>query len=127
MSVSISGGPGAKPGEAANFRRGGQASTKNKHLSHAECNCRVQTFYERHLEQDDCEEPAIESIAIANGAASIKFETEPGLSYTLDFNQTLGSPNTWQTVQTVVGDGAEHTLTQQLNSNQGFYRLRLGE
>src|SRR5205085_6647772 len=31
--VSDTGGPGAKPGEAANFRSRAQAPTKNKHLS----------------------------------------------------------------------------------------------
>jgi len=79
------------------------------------------------FEHETEEQPAIESIAIANGAALIKFETEPGLSYTLEFSPTLGPPNTWQPVQTLVGDGAEHTLTHQVNSNQGFYRLRVEE
>src|ERR1043166_3049210 len=31
--VSDTGGPGAKPGEAANFRSRAQAPTKNKHLT----------------------------------------------------------------------------------------------
>src|SRR4051794_32557189 len=52
--VSDTGGPGAKPGEAANFLGRAQASTKNKHLSDAERSGRVQTLYERHTEQDDC-------------------------------------------------------------------------
>jgi photosystem II stability/assembly factor-like uncharacterized protein len=77
------------------------------------------------FENEAEEQPVIESIAIANGAAFIKFETEPGLSYTLESNQTLGSPNAWQSVQTIVGDGVEHTVTNQLNSTQGFYRLRV--
>ena len=55
--VSETGGPGAKPGEAANFRRRAQTSTKNKHLSHAKRSGRVQTLYERHTEQDDCAGP----------------------------------------------------------------------
>src|SRR5258705_7979596 len=43
--VSDTGGPGAKPGEAANSPGHASASTKNKHLT-ARSNSRVQTFYE---------------------------------------------------------------------------------
>ena len=61
VPVSDTGGPGAKPGEAANlfpisdFRFSNlNETTKNKHPYRAKCLAACKSFYDRHTEQNDC-------------------------------------------------------------------------
>jgi hypothetical protein len=53
------------------------------------------------------------------------FDTIPGKTYLVEYTDSLADP-AWQTLQTVLGDGASQTITISIASTpQRFFRLRV--
>lgn len=62
------------------------------------------------------------SASMSGGAIAIKFPTQSGYSYTVQYSDTL-NPASWQTLTTVSGDGTVKTVTDPVSSSQRFYRV----
>jgi hypothetical protein len=62
------------------------------------------------------------SASISGGLIAIKFPTESGYSYTVQYSSSL-SPANWQTLTTVSGDGTIKTVTDTMSGAQQFYRV----
>ncbi|MGH7972274.1 MAG: hypothetical protein ACREIC_26480, partial [Limisphaerales bacterium] len=61
---------------------------------------------------------------LSGNSVSLSFPTALGLSYLVQFSDTLASPN-WQPLKTVTGNGAVQTVTDSMTAPQRFYRLTL--
>jgi hypothetical protein len=51
------------------------------------------------------------------------FETATNQTYDVQYKSALADP-TWATLQTILGDGQIHFITNTASSSQGFYRIR---
>jgi hypothetical protein len=54
---------------------------------------------------------------------TFSFQTASNQTYTVEYNPVLSGAG-WTLVQSFTGDGTVQTITNGLNSSQGFYRIR---
>ena len=59
---------------------------------------------------------------VSAGSITIRFQTQNGHSYTVQYSSSLNSPN-WQTLTTMSGDGTIKTATDTANGTQRYYRV----
>ena len=59
---------------------------------------------------------------LSGNSMSLSFATAAGLSYLVQFSDTLSPPN-WQPLKSVTGDGTVQTVTDSTTAPQRFYRL----
>ena len=52
------------------------------------------------------------------------FKTQPGVSYVVEYTDSLHNPITWQTVTTITGDGTIKSFTDTSATAQRMYRVR---
>lgn len=60
--------------------------------------------------------------SVSTGVISIKFQTQNGHSYTVQYSSSL-NPANWQTLTTVSGDGTVKIVTDSATGGQRFYRV----
>jgi len=68
---------------------------------------------------------SLQSVRLAGANVSFDISTVVGSTYVVEWTDSLSPPD-WRTLQTVVGDGALHTITDAIAaSTQRFYRVRV--
>jgi len=68
-------------------------------------------------------EPLITGPQIQGTNFTFSFQTASNQTYTVEYNPVLSGAG-WTLVQSFTGDGTVQTITNGLNSSQGFYRIR---
>jgi hypothetical protein len=68
-------------------------------------------------------EPLIAGPQIQGTHFTFSFQTASNQTYTVEYNNVL-SGAAWTPLQTFTGDGTVQTITNDVNSSQGFYRIR---
>lgn len=62
--------------------------------------------------------------SVSGGSVSISFQTTIGLSYLVEFSNTLTPPN-WQLSKILAGDGKTQTITDSATQTERFYRVSI--
>ncbi|HUD84419.1 MAG TPA: hypothetical protein VMQ67_12985, partial [Candidatus Saccharimonadales bacterium] len=77
----------------------------------------------RYICCDGAWHPAIFSPEFGAAGFVFSLETASNQIYDVQYKNALGNDG-WATVETIVGDGEIHFITNDVSSSQGYYRVR---